>query len=196
MGLLRTGYDTLLAAARSRYAVWVLGIVSFLESIIFPVPPDVLLIPMVVASRRQAFRYATICTLCSVAGGVLGYMLGVYLYSSLGPDIVSLLDLEAHAERFMQIYHDYGHWAVLVAGFTPVPYKVATILSGVAGYPMASFLAASFIARGCRFFLITVILWKYGSNLQEFVERRLGLVTLAMTVVIAVLILIGSVITP
>ena len=196
MGLLRIGYDTLLAAARSRYAVWVLGIVSFLESIIFPVPPDVLLIPMVVASRRQAFRYATICTLCSVAGGALGYMLGVYFYSSLGPDIVSLLDLEAHAERFMQIYHDHGHWAVLVAGFTPVPYKVATILSGVAGYPMASFLVASFIARGCRFFLITVILWKYGSNLQEFVERRLGQVTLAMTVVIAVLILIGSVISP
>jgi len=196
MGVLRTGYETLLAAARSRYAAWVLGIVSFLESIIFPIPPDVLLIPMVVASRRRAFRYATICTLCSVAGGALGYMLGFYLYSSLGPGIVSLLDLEAHAERFMQIYHDYGHWAVLVAGFTPVPYKVATILSGVAGYPMASFLAASFIARGCRFFLITVILWKYGSGLQEFVERRLGLVTLAMTGVIAVLILIGSMISP
>lgn len=174
-GLIRRAYDWAIRLAEHRNAVWALAIVAFLESSVFPIPPDLLLIPMVLARPSRAFFYAAVALVASVAGGVLGYAIGWGLYESLGQPILAFYHMEDKFASFAQTYNAWGAWAVLVAGVTPFPYKVITILSGTTGLDFGVFMVASILARGLRFFIVAGLLWKFGPPIRDFIERRLGL---------------------
>jgi membrane protein YqaA with SNARE-associated domain len=174
--LLRPLYDWTMRLAAHRRASWALGTVSFIESSVFPIPPDALLIPMVLANRRRAWFYATLCTVTSVIGGVAGYLIGLLLFDSVGKP---LLDLYGYGEKFDEFasrYNDWGAWIVFFAGITPFPYKVITIASGVTKLDIFVFMIASVLARGARFFAVAALLYVYGPPIRDFIERRLGLV--------------------
>ena len=162
-----------------------LAAVAFAESFVFPVPPDVLLIPMVLAARRRAWRIALVCTVASVAGGLLGYGIGALLYDGIGRQIVEFYGYGARFAEASGLYNEYGAWIVLVAGLTPIPYKIFTIASGVALLDPAVFVAASVVARGLRFFLIAALLYWIGPPVRDFVERRLGLVFALFCILLA-----------
>jgi membrane protein YqaA with SNARE-associated domain len=151
-----------------------MGLVSFLESSVFPVPPDAMLIPMSLARPQKAWLYATLCTVCSVAGGVLGYFIGAYLYDSVGHWLISLYGYGDKVEAFREAYAKWGTWIILLKGLTPIPYKIVTITSGFAGYSLALFIAFSVVARGTRFFLAAFLLNRYGPQAREIIEKRLG----------------------
>lgn len=176
--MLRALYEKTLAWSAHRHAPWILAAVAFIESSFFIVPPDVLLIPMVLAARPKWFRFALICTVASVLGGMFGYLIGAYLFNEIGRPI---LDFYHAVEKFDAIslaYNENGVWIVFTAGFSPIPYKIFTIASGVAGMDPWSFALASVVGRGGRFFLISVLLWKFGAPIQAFIEKRLGLLAL------------------
>ena len=173
--MLRSLYDRTMQLAARRDAVWLLAVVAFVESSIFPVPPDVMLIPMVLAARGGAWRFAAVCTVASVLGGLAGYAVGSVLFEAAGRPI---LELYGYAERFAEFtlrYNEYGAWIVFVAGVTPFPYKVITIASGAAQLDLATFTTASVLARGIRFFLVAALLYWIGPPVRSFIERRLGL---------------------
>lgn len=174
--MIRRLYDWTLSWAAHPRALWVLAIVSFAESSVFPIPPDILLIPMVLAAPRQAWRIAGVCTAASVAGGMLGYAIGFFAWDSLGQPILEALGKGDSFEGFRTRYNDWGAWAVLVAGVTPFPYKVITILSGATTLSLPVFIVASLVARGLRFFIVAGLLWRFGLPIRDFIERRLGLV--------------------
>jgi membrane protein YqaA with SNARE-associated domain len=180
--LLRGLYDWTLSLAASRHALWALAAVSFVESSVFPIPPDILLIPMVIAAPHRAFVIAGVCTLASVLGGAAGYLIGWGVFEQLGRPVLEFYGKDAYFGQFATTYNAYGAWAVLVAGITPFPYKVVTILSGATGLSFATFMVASVIARGLRFFLVAALLWKFGIPIRDFIERRLGLVFTAFCV--------------
>ena len=161
-------------------ALFALIAISFAESSFFPVPPDTLLIPMVLAQRERAFRLAAWCTLASVAGGVVGYAIGSLLYDSVGKWIVDLYGYGQGIEAFRETYAKWGAWIILLKGLTPIPYKIVTIASGFAGYNFPLFVALSVITRGIRFFLVAALLYIYGEPIRDFIERRLGTVTFGM----------------
>ena len=169
-------YHRTMGLAAHRHALWVLALVSFIESSVFPIPPDVLLVPMVLARRRRAWRIAAVCTAGSVLGGLAGYFIGYFLFESLGRP---LIDLYGHGEQFARFqtrYNAWGWWIVAGAGLTPFPYKVVTIASGVTGLDVATFVLASLLSRGARFFAEAGLLWYFGPPLRAFIERRMGLV--------------------
>ncbi|SFI23503.1 YqaA family protein [Jannaschia pohangensis] len=173
--MIRRLYDWTLAWAAHPHALWVLAIVSFVESSVFPIPPDILLIPMILAAPHRAWLIAGVCTVASVLGGVLGYGIGFYAFETLGEPILTALGKADSFEAFRTHYNDWGAWAVLMAGITPFPYKVITILSGATGLSLSVFIFASIVARGLRFFLVAALLWKFGAPIRDFIERRLGL---------------------
>jgi membrane protein YqaA with SNARE-associated domain len=173
--MLRRLYDWTLAWAAHPRALWVLAFVSFLESSIFPIPPDALMIPMILAAPRKAWIIAGVCTIASVAGALLGYAVGYLAWEGLGEPILTGLGKEGYYDEFRTTYAEWGAWAVLVAGVTPFPFKVITILSGAAALDVWVFLIASVVARGMRFFLVAALLWQFGAPLRGFVERHLGL---------------------
>jgi len=173
--MLRRLYDWTIRLAESRHALWALAIVAFLESSVFPIPPDVIMIPMIIAAPRRAFLIAGVALVASVAGGILGYYIGWGLFESVGRPVLEFYGKDAYFDEFRQSYNDFGAWAVLIAGVTPFPYKVITILSGVTGLNFAVFMVASVIARGLRFFIVAALLWKFGAPIRDFIERRLGL---------------------
>ena len=183
--MLRRLYDRTIDLAAHRHAIWVLAAVAFTESFVFPVPPDVLLIPMVLAARRRAWRIALVCTVASVAGGLLGYGIGAALYDGIGRQIVEFYGYGAQFAEASGLYNEYGAWIVLVAGLTPIPYKIFTIASGVALLDPSVFVAASVLARGLRFFLIAALLYWIGPPVRDFVERRLGLVFAIFCILLA-----------
>lgn len=162
--------------AAGRHAERGLAAVSFIESSVFPIPPDVLLIPMILADRARAWRIALICTIASVLGGLLGYAIGFFLFEQIGKPVLELYGHDAKFETFRETYNDWGAWAVFIAGTTPFPYKVVTILSGVTALDLAIFTVASALARGMRFFLVAGLLWYFGEAIRGFIEKRLGLV--------------------
>ena len=173
--MLRALYDRTMALAGHRHANWALAAVSFVESSVFPIPPDVVLIPMVLAQRHKALLIATICTVASVLGGLLGYVIGLFLFDSIGK---SILDFYAYGEKFASFqsrYNEWGVWIVLIAGLTPFPYKGITIASGVTGLSLPVFIIASIVARGARFAIVAALLWKFGESIQNFIERYLGI---------------------
>lgn len=183
--ILRRLYDWLLALAGTRQATPALAGVSFIESSLFPIPPDVLLIPMVLAQKHRWVFFAFICTLASVLGAFLGYAIGAFLYDAVAEPI---LNFYGKAEKFDQIrlwYNDYGGWGVFFAAITPFPYKVLTIFSGVTGLDILTFTVVSLFGRGLRFFLVAGLVRKFGPPIQAFIEQRLGL---ALTVATALLI--------
>lgn len=179
IAMLRALYDWVLRQADKPYALWTLALVSFVESSVFPIPPDVLLIPMILAAPHRAWMIAGVCTLASVAGGALGWWIGAELFDSVGRPV---LEFYGKADRFAEIsdaYNEQGFWAVLIAGLTPFPYKVITIFSGVTGLNFGLFMATSALARGLRFFVIAWLLHRYGAAIRGFIEDRLGLVATA-----------------
>ena len=173
--MLRRLYDWCLAAAEKPHATWILGSISFAESSFFPVPPDLMLIPMSLARPERAYRYALLCTLSSVAGGILGYMIGALLYDSVGLWLMHLYGYGDKVEAFREAYAKWGTWIILLKGATPIPFKIVTITSGFAGYNFFLFVIFSLITRGFRFFLIAFLLHRYGPQAREIIEKRLTL---------------------
>jgi membrane protein YqaA with SNARE-associated domain len=172
--MLRRLYDWCIAAADKPYALWILGMVSFAESSFFPVPPDVMLIPMSLAQPRKAWLFALVCTITSVAGGVLGYAIGALLYDSIGGWIIQLYGYGNKMDAFRESYAEWGAMIILVKGLTPIPYKLVTISLGFAGYNLFLFIVLSIITRGARFFLLAFLLNRYGPQAREIIEKRLG----------------------
>jgi len=173
--MLRGLYDWTISLAGHRHALWVLAAVSFIESSIFPIPPDVLMIPMILAAPQRAFLIAGVCTAASVLGGVAGYAIGFFAYEQIGAPILESLGKGDAMAAFNTRFNDFGFWAVLVAGLTPFPYKVITIMSGWTAMPLGTFVVTSIIARGLRFFIVAALLWRFGAPIRDFIERRLGL---------------------
>jgi membrane protein YqaA with SNARE-associated domain len=176
-GVLRKTYDWTMAQAERPHAVWWLAGVSFVESSVFPVPPDVLLVPMVLARRDAAWRLALVCTLSSVLGGFLGYAIGALLFDAVAQPLLAFYGYGAQFAAFQDRYNDWGAWIVFGAGVTPFPYKVITIASGVTHLDIAVFAVASVLARGLRFFLVAGLLWKFGPPIRGALEAHLGKIT-------------------
>lgn len=177
-------YDWTLRMADHPNALWVLAFISFIESSVFPIPPDLLLIPMVIARPNKAFLIAGVCLFASVLGGLLGYAIGALAFTTIGQPILEMLGKAGAMADFNTRFNDLGFWAVLTAGITPFPYKVITIMSGWTGMPLGTFIITSLIARGMRFFVVAWLLWKYGAPIQTFIEKRLGLVFTALIVLL------------
>src|SRR5947208_1967717 len=184
--MLRRIYDWCIDAADKPYALWILGAVSFAESSFFPVPPDVMLLPMSLARPRHAWLFATWCTIASVAGGMVGYAIGALLYDSLGQWLIHLYGLGDKVEAFRASYAEWGAVIILLKGLTPIPYKLVTITSGFAGYNLLLFFLCSVVARGGRFFIAAILLNRYGEWIRVRIERHL---TLWVTIGVVVLIL-------
>lgn len=173
--MLQSLYDWTIRLADHPRALWALAVVAFVESSFFPIPPDVLMIPMILARPSRAWLIASVALVASVLGGLLGYAIGAFFYDSIGQPVLEAMG-KAHAmEEFNTRFNDFGFWAVLGAGVTPFPYKVITIMSGWTGMPLGTFIATSILARALRFFLVAGLLWKFGEPIRDFIEKRLGL---------------------
>ena len=175
--MLRRLYESVLALAGHRRAGWFLALVSFAESSVFPIPPDAMLVPMCLARPERALRYALICTIASVLGGMLGYAIGYWLWDALADPIMRAYGYADAKLRFDAWYGDYGLWIILIKGLTPIPYKIVTIASGATKFPFLVFVAASVATRGARFFMLALLLRRFGEPIRDFIERRLTLVT-------------------
>jgi len=182
--MLRRAYDWCIAAAYRPYALWLLGLVSFAESSFFPIPPDTMLIPMSLARPDKAWSYAALCTVTSVAGGVLGYAIGALLYDTVGHWLISLYGYGDKVEGFRDSVAKWGALIILIKGITPIPYKIVTITLGIAGYNVWLFILLSVLTRGTRFFLIAFLLNRYGTVAREIIEKRLGFWLMVSAVVI------------
>jgi len=185
--MLRRIYDWFIAAADKPYALWIMAGVSFAESSFFPIPPDVMLLPMSLARPKRAWFFAAICTVSSVAGGLVGYAIGALLYDSIGQWLMHIYNLTDKVETFRQSYAEWGAVIILLKGLTPIPYKLVTITSGFAGYNIWLFILCSIVARGGRFFVLAVLLNRYGDVIRADLEKRLGL-----RVVIGTVVLVGG----
>ena len=173
--MLKRIYDWCIDAAHKPYALWILGVMAFAESSFFPVPPDVMLVPMALARPKRAWLYAAVCTIASVLGGILGYAIGALLYDTIGQWLIQVYGLGDKVEAFRQGYQNWGAIIILVKGISPIPYKLVTITSGLAGYNMTLFVVFSLISRGGRFFFEAVLLNRYGDWIKATIERHLGL---------------------
>jgi membrane protein YqaA with SNARE-associated domain len=176
--MLRRLYDWVLDLSARPWAPKALAAISFIESSVFPIPPDVMLVPMCLAKPNRAFWYAGICTVASVLGGLLGYAIGALLYDTLGQFLIRLYGYGDKLETFRAAYAQWGHWIILIKGATPIPYKVITIASGFAGYNLFWFIVLSIITRGVRFYLLATLIYFWGERARPFIERRLGLIML------------------
>jgi membrane protein YqaA with SNARE-associated domain len=174
--MLRRMYDWCIDAAHKPYALWILGAVAFAESSFFPIPPDVMLIPMSLARPQKAWMYAAVCTVTSVLGGVVGYAIGALLFDSVGQWLINIYGYGDKVEAFRAGYAQYGAWIILLKGLTPIPFKLVTITSGFANYNIWMFIGLSVIARGGRFFIVAILLNRYGVWIRETIEKHLGLV--------------------
>ena len=178
MNYLRKIYNWTLIKSKHPKATWFLSFFSFIESSFFPIPPDIILIPMIIAKRSNAYLYAFVCTTSSVLGGIGGYIIGLYLYNSIGAIIVNYYGLSEQFTLFENYYLQYGMWIILGAGFTPFPFKFITIASGVFGLNIFLFIIISIIARGLRFYLIAILLKKFGEIIEDFINRYFNILAL------------------
>jgi membrane protein YqaA with SNARE-associated domain len=184
--VLRKTYDWTMRLAATPHALWALAAISFIESSVFPIPPDILLIPMVLARPRQAWLIAGVCTVSSVLGGFAGYAIGLFLFEALGRPILDFYGYLDRFTAFQELYNAWGAWIVAAGGATPIPYKVITIASGVTQLDPWVFGIASVLSRGARFFLVAALLWAWGEPMRAFIERRLGLlVTLGFVLLLS-----------
>jgi len=184
---IRAVYDYMLRLAADRYAMLFLFIVAFAESSFFPIPPDIMLIPMILATSAKAYRIALLATAASVTGGFFGYLIGVYGYDLIAKPILSFYGYMSQFEVFKGYYHEWGAWIVFGAGLTPFPYKVVTIASGAVHLDLLVFAVASVLSRGGRFFLIAWLLKKYGAPMKVFIEKNLGMLS-----ILFILLLLGG----
>ncbi|NIZ10323.1 YqaA family protein [Pseudooceanicola sp. HF7] len=182
--MLKNLYHKTVRMADSPYALWALAVVAFIESSFFPIPPDLLMIPMIIAAPSRAFLIALVAMVASVLGGLFGYGIGMFAFEGIGRPILEHLGKADGIDAFNQRFNDAGFWAVLIAGMTPFPYKVITIMSGWTAMPLGTFIVTSIVARGLRFFIIAGLLWKFGSPIRDFIEKRLGLVLTLFCVVL------------
>lgn len=173
--MIRRLYDWTLSLASARHALWALAVVAFLESSVFPIPPDILMIPMILATPWRAWLIAGVALVSSVAGGLFGYLIGYGLFETVGRPVLEFYGKGGYFDEFFAQYNAWGAWAVLIAGVTPFPYKVITILSGATQLNLGVFVVASIVARGLRFYIVAALLWKFGAPIKEFIERWLGL---------------------
>ena len=188
MNFLKRTYNWTLEKAQHKNAKWYLSLISFAESSFFPIPPDILLIPMALASKARALFYAFICTLFSVLGGILGYAIGYFFYNSLGIYIVEFYHLENSFNIFENYYKEFGLLIVLGAGITPFPYKFITIASGVFGLNIYLFVIISIIGRGLRFYLIAILLYFFGEKIKLFIDKYFNILSISFFIL-----LVGSV---
>lgn len=182
--MMRRLYDWMMGMARGPRAPFALGIVSFAESSFFPIPPDVMLIPMVLANRTKAWWYATLATATSVIGGLAGYAIGYFVLEGVGKPILTFYGKLDALDALRAFYEKWGVIAILIKGATPIPYKVVTISAGVAEMNLVAFVLASIVARAMRFYLVAGLLYWFGDPIREFIERRLALVTTVGAVVL------------
>lgn len=182
--MIRRLYDWTISLAEHPRALWALAFVAFVESSVFPIPPDILMIPMIIAAPSRAFLIAAVAVAASVLGGMLGYFIGWGMFDTIGGPILEFYGKADEVDIFADRYNEWGAWAVLIAGITPFPYKVITILSGWTGLSLPIFVISSIIARSIRFFLIAALLWKFGPPIRDFIERRLGLMFVLFVVIL------------
>ncbi len=182
--IMKALYDWCMRIVSGKYALPALCAVSFVESSFFPIPPDLFLIPLILANRTKAFRIAFWTTVFSVLGGLFGYAIGYYLYNSIGVAILDFFNYREKFEEFRHMYNDWGAWIVFGAGITPFPYKIITIASGTTHLNLIVFIIASIIARGLRFFLIAGLLWKYGEPMKTYIEKNLGWLSIVFFVLL------------
>jgi membrane protein YqaA with SNARE-associated domain len=182
--MLRRFYDWLLLQAGKKNATWIMAGISFAESSFFPLPPDLLMIPMILANRRRAFWYATVATVSSVVGAYLGYAIGYYLFASIGEDILRFYGAMDTFEALKDKFLEYGVEIIVLKGMTPIPFKLVTIASGLAQFNLGLFTIACLISRSIRFFLVAAILYFVGEPARVFIEKRLMLVTTVSAVLL------------
>ncbi len=182
--MLRSWYDWVIRMSEHPKSLWALAGVSFAESSFFPIPPDIMLIPMVIAQRAKAWLLAGVCTIASVVGGFFGYAIGYFFFETLGKWVIDLYGLQGGFADFQQQFNEYGLWIILVKGLTPIPYKLVTIASGAAHFDLLTFGLASLVTRGGRFYLVAGLLYLIGQPARTFVEKHLTLVTTAFAVII------------
>ena len=175
--MLRRFYDWTLALASHRRALTALAAVSFTESSFFPVPPDAMLVPMVLARPDRAWVMAGVCTVASVIGGLFGYAIGYFLFETLGHWLIKVYGYGDAFTQYQEGFAEWGTWIILIKGLTPIPYKLVTIASGLAQFDLFTFVWASVVTRGARFFLVAALLWRFGPPIKDFIEKRLTLVT-------------------
>ena len=167
-------YIRIMSLSQHRHAMKALAAVSFVESSVFPIPPDAMMIPMVLAKPRNAFWIATVCTVASVLGGLLGYFIGYGLWETVGKPLVEMYGYDENISEFTIRYNDWGAWIVFTAGITPFPYKVITIASGLTRLDLTIFVIASTLSRGLRFFIVAALLYRFGEPIRTFIEGNLG----------------------
>jgi membrane protein YqaA with SNARE-associated domain len=180
--MLQRLYARILEIAAGPHALAALLVVSFAESSFFPIPPDILLIPMILARPHQAFRLAALCTLASVAGGLVGYAIGYFLFDAIGRPVLEFYNAMGSYDALKAGFAEWGVWIIIIKGMTPIPYKLITIASGVAQFDLIAFILASIVSRSLRFFLVAALLWYFGDVARQFIERRLTLVTTVFAV--------------
>lgn len=167
-------YDSVIGLSASKYALTWLFFISFIESSFFPIPPDIMLIPMILATPQKAWKIAGNCTIASVLGAYLGYAIGIFFFQLIAEPLLNFYGYLEKFNEFKDYYHEYGAWIVFGAGITPFPYKIITIASGAVHLNLFVFTIASLIARGMRFFLIAWLLKTYGEKMKDFIEKNLG----------------------
>ena len=179
-------YQWVIRLSESARAPWALGLVSFAESSFFPIPPDVILVPMVLAQPRRAWLFAGIATVTSVLGGILGYALGALLFDTLGAWLIHLYGYENKVNALRESYQHWGAWIILIKGVTPIPYKLVTIVSGLLGYNLPLFILLSLITRGLRFFILAALILRFGEPIRAQMEKRFGLILAGFAAIVVV----------
>ncbi len=183
--MLQRLYDWTMAWAAHKNALLILALLAFAESSFFPIPPDILLIPMVLAAREKAWKYAFVCTLASVLGGIAGYGIGYGFFETVGKPVLDFYHAAEKFEMVKGLYNEHGVLIVFSAGFSPIPYKLFTIASGLTHMDLTAFTLTSLVGRGLRFFIVAALLWKFGSPIRLFIEKHLGKLTLAFVILLA-----------
>ncbi len=184
--MIRNIYAKIIEISKKKYALPFLLIVAFLESFIFPIPPDIFLIFLILAQTNKAFYLAFYCTVLSVAGGILGYFIGSFFFDSLGQGILNYYNLNDKFLTFSQNYNEFGTLIVAAGGFTPIPYKLITIFSGFVKMDFFEFTIASIFSRGARFFLIASLLYFFGKKIEEVLIKKFGLISLILFLIILI----------
>jgi membrane protein YqaA with SNARE-associated domain len=182
--MMRRLYDWMMRMAGHKKAPQALFWVAFIESSVFPIPPDVMLIPMILAQRAKAFLYATICLAGSVIGGVAGYAIGYYLFDLIGEPVLRVYGYGEKYQQTADLFNEWGPWILIAKGWTPFPYKVLTIAAGAFKMSIVPFILASIVARAMRFYLVAALLYWFGEPIRDFIEKRLSLVTTAFVVLL------------
>jgi membrane protein YqaA with SNARE-associated domain len=170
-------YSRTFAMAAHRHAMAAMALISFAESSFLPLPPDFLLVPMILAQPRRAWLIASICTIASVVGGYVGYAIGYFLFDAVGLPVLEFYHMMDKYEAFKSAFAEWGAWIIMIKGLTPIPFKLVTIASGAAQFDLVPFTLASLVSRSLRFFLLAALLWRFGEPIRDFIERRLMLVT-------------------